>query len=88
MSARSPSPWVIDRTRDTFPKAAISDANGFIVATVANSCDRMLIAVAPELLESLREAVSQLACMEHLSDCVGSILRRAREIMDKAEGRV
>ena len=88
MSTRSPSPWVIDRTRDTFPKAGISDANGFIVATVANRCDRMLIAVAPELLESLRETAAQLACMGHVSDCAGPILRRAPEIMDKAEGRV
>ena len=88
MSARSPSPWVIDRTRDTFPKAGISDANGFIIATVANGCDRMLIAAAPELLESLREAVSQLTCMEHLSDCVAPILQRARIIMDKAESAV
>ena len=53
----SPGPWKIDRTRDTWPKAAVSDVNGFVVATVANGCDRMLIAIAPDLLAFAMEIV-------------------------------
>lgn len=98
MSAHTPAPWVISRSGATNPKPcgirSVGVATGMIchlpTAHEDIEANASLIAMAPELLESLRQCVASL---EHWfprwGDPEGAnsqMMKNARRVILKAEG--